>query len=109
MYTDKRKYGPQLITDMMEPFGTTPFNLGLPFTHRSLCLRTCDGLRAPGAVGSGALSAVSMGNNQMYHFSDSRDLFPSVYGQLDILPLAIYLKLLTVKLLSLCWGSFLPH
>lgn len=96
MYTDKRKYGPQQITDVMEPFGRTPFssllltlkafpNPGLPFTHWSLCLRACHEVRASEAVGIGALGGVSMGNNQMYQFRDSRDLLLPACGQLDTL------------------------
>lgn len=50
----------------------------LIFTHWSLFLRACHGVRASEAGGIGALTGVSMGKNQMDQLRDSRDLFLAV-------------------------------
>lgn len=78
MYTDKWKYGPQLIIEVMRPCGETPFHLSTltAFIPAGLLLlRAHHGVGACEASGTGAPNGVSVGTNQMYQFGDSRDLF----------------------------------
>lgn len=74
----------------------------LIFTHWSLFLRACHGVRASEAGGIGALTGVRMGNNQMDQLRDNRDLFLAVVT----LPFS---PPLTVRCPSLCLHFFLPR
>lgn len=106
MYTDKWKYGPQLMwcndTVIWEVFPNSHCFLLLAFL---LPICHC-WVRASEAVGIRVLSGISMGNNQMDQASDSRDLFlPAVY-QIYLTPLCPLLSIF--QFFNSLWSKLCP-